>query len=353
MKKVAILGLGHWYHAYGIARSLAESSRAKLVAVADPDERKRNEFASTFGLESYSDYRKVLDNKDIDIVAIVAPVAMIPEYFIASVEAGKHILLGKPIAMNMDQANQMEEALKRSQVKVATLQGGFKFGMKGIKDLIDAGTIGEVKVLHAVIRMGIAEDWYHSGTPGWYADPSFVPGGSFIDEGIYSIDQLMWLADSDISEIKSAYMANLVHKDIIPLEDWSFATFGFANGAIGTLESSWTIVTPRKTKPSPKGNGVTRLEIIGTKGEIIQDGLRNPSLGILGEGYPNWTFIRNAPEVGGKPAHAVAEHLIDCIEKNLEPVASFFSAKRAFEASLAAYECAKRGTPVKLAPVKL
>jgi predicted dehydrogenase len=76
-----------------------------------------------------------------------------------------------------------------------------------------------------------------------------------------------WLSSSEVVQVE-AKMANLVHTDIA-VEDWGMATFTFANGIIATLEASWTINAPRKSGPSPKQNSVVRLEVVGTRGEII------------------------------------------------------------------------------------
>ena len=96
-----------------------------------------------------------------------------------------------------------------------------------LKTRIDRGEIGDVVLLHQTCRWSIAEDWYRSGTPGWFVDPRQVPGGAFIDEGIYWIDFFRWLA-GEIVQVE-AKTANLVHKDIA-VEDWGFAVFTFANG---------------------------------------------------------------------------------------------------------------------------
>ena len=111
--------------------------------------------------------------------------------------------------------------------------------------------------------------------PGWFADPAQVPGGAFIDEGIYWVDVFRWLTGSEIVQVE-AKMANLVHKDIA-VEDWGLATFTFANGVIATLEAAWTINAPRATGPSPKQNSVVRTEIVGTRGEIIDQWFRSPA----------------------------------------------------------------------------
>src|SRR5262249_59660808 len=121
-----------------------------------------------------------------------------------------------------------------------------------------AGGIGEVIGLHQTSRWSIAEDWPRSGTPGWFADPRQVPGGAFVDEGVYWIDLLQWLSDSDVVAVE-ARVGNLVHKDIA-VEDWGMATFTMASGIIATLEAAWTISAPRMSGPSPKQNSAGRLE---------------------------------------------------------------------------------------------
>src|SRR5262245_44552685 len=103
--RVAVIGLGHWYSAYGLARAMPEYARAELVAAAWDDERQLGAFTSSFGIKGYADYRQLLDRENVDIVHIAAPVARIPEITIQCAAAGKHIVLGKPMAMTLEEAD--------------------------------------------------------------------------------------------------------------------------------------------------------------------------------------------------------------------------------------------------------
>ena len=94
--RVGILGLGHWYSGFGLARALPEYPKAELVAVAWHHEQHLEEFATTFGVDGYGDYDDLLKREDIDIVHIAPPVAEIPECTIKAAQAGKHMVLGKP-----------------------------------------------------------------------------------------------------------------------------------------------------------------------------------------------------------------------------------------------------------------
>jgi predicted dehydrogenase len=275
------------------------------------------------------------------------PIAEIPEATSKAARAGKHIILGKPIAMTVAEADQMVEVVRASGVVCVPFQGMFRLAMAGLKRRIDAGEIGDLVLIHSGGRWSIAEDWLNSGTPGWFVDPRQTPGGALIDEGIYAIDQLRWLAGSEVVQVE-ARIANLVHKDI-PVEDYGFATFTYANGVVATLESAWTINSPRKSRPSPKENSVRKLELVGTGGEIVQHELVGPGLSVLGAGATRWVYERPAPEYMAAPAPAALDHLIDCVESGRQPVSTIEDARISLVTGLAAYEAARKGGPVRLA----
>ncbi|MEN6480173.1 MAG: Gfo/Idh/MocA family oxidoreductase [Anaerolineales bacterium] len=339
--RVAVMGLGHWYSGYGLARALPEYPKAELVAVADPNQDHVEQFATTFGIDGYTSYEALLDREDIDIVHIAPPVCDMPRCVIMAAQAGKHMIMGKPMAMNIAQADEMVAAVEAAGITCVCFQHMHAFGAGGLKARLDAGEIGDIVVMHSTGRWSVAEDWYHSGQAGWFADPRCVPGGAFIDEGIYGIEQLLWFAGSDIVSVEGR-MAKLVHTEL-DVEDWGMATYTFANGIIATQEASWTINSPRKTGPSPKGNSVRRMEIIGTRGEIVDDGLHMPGFGVLAKGADGWVFERPGGEFNAPPSPGLVAHLIDCLEQGKEPPLGIRDARKAFGVALAFYEAVKTG----------
>jgi scyllo-inositol 2-dehydrogenase (NAD+) len=344
---VAVIGLGHWYSAYGLARGLAEYPHARLVAaaVASPDQLAA--FTGTFGVPGYEDYRALLADETVDIVHIAAPVVEIAEIAIASARAGKHLVLGKPMAMNLAEADRMVEAIDDAGVLCMPFQGIMRLRLADTVRRIRQGDIGDLLVLHQTCRWSIAEDAYQSGKPGWFADSRFVPGGAFIDEGIYWIDLFRYVTGSEIVQVE-ARMANLVHKDI-DVEDWGMATFTLANGVVATLEASWTINAPRTTGPSPKQNSVVRFEAVGSRGEIGEQFFRSPGRAVLAAGAADWVFERAAEAPSfAPPAPFPLAHLIDCLQTGKEPIANIREARASFAAAMAAYEAARQGRPVKI-----
>ena len=344
--RVAILGLGHWYSAYGLARSLREYPKAELVAAAWTDKTQLDEFTRTFAIKGYTSAEELLEHEQVDIVHLAAPVSELEALTIPAARAGKHIILGKPMAMTVAQADRMVEAVDASGVACVAFQGIMRLRAGDLKTRIDNGVIGDLILLHQTGRWSIAEDWHNSGTAGWFADPTRVPGGALIDEGIYWIDLFRWLSGSEVTHV-DARIANLVHQDIA-VEDWGMATFTFANGVIATLEASWTINAPRKTGPSPKQNSVVRLEAIGTRGEIIDQFFRAPGRAVLEAGAADWVFERQSEDPFTPPLPFPLAHLIDCLESGRQTPASIHEARRSLVVALAAYESARQRRPVDL-----
>lgn len=341
--RVAILGLGHWYSAYGLARALPGYPRAELVAAAWHDPAQLEAFTGAFGIPGYASYRELLEREEIDIVHLAAPVSELPELTIEAARAGKHIILGKPMAMRLEEADRMVEAVEAAGVACVPFSGLNRLRLPDVKARIDRGEIGDILLMHQTCRWSIAEDGLNSGKPGWFVDPRHVPGGALIDEGIYWIELFEWFA-GPIARVE-ARIANLVHKDIA-VEDWGFATFTFANGVIGTLEASWTINAPKKTGPSPKQNAVVRLEVVGTRGEIIDQSFRSPGRAVLAAGAADWVFERQ-PDSHFSPTTPLAlNHLIDCLDNRRAPEVTIQDARRAFRVAMAAYESAREGKAV-------
>jgi predicted dehydrogenase len=344
--RVAVAGLGHWYSAYNLARAMREYPKAVLVGVASRETQRRDEFAGAFGLSGYDTLAEMLDREHVDIVHIASRVSEIHDLTLQSAAAGKHLVLGKPMAMTVAEADRMVAAVDAAGIVCVPLQGIMRLRFAWLKDRIDAGAIGDVLVLHQASRWSIAEDWYRSGTPGWFADPRCVPGGAFIDEGIYWVDFFRWITGSEVVQVE-AKIANLVHKDIA-VEDWGMATFTTGTGVVATLEASWTINAPRRSGPSPKQNSVVRLEVVGSRGEIIEQWFRAPGRAVLASGAPDWVFERQPEEPFAAATPSPLDHLIGCLEHDRQPVATIHDARRSLAAALAAYESARTGATVRL-----
>lgn len=355
MKKVGIIGLGYWYGAFRLARALREHTEAELVAVASRDQERLRKFTDIFPVENYSNFEEVLTREDVDIVLVTPPTIDIPKYAIAAARASKHMILGARMAMDLERADEIVEAVRHAGIKTITLEAEAIFGDPATKERIEHGLIGDIVHVSNASHSSIAEDWFCSGKPGWFADPKQVPGGAFLDYAIYSIQALRWYVKSEVKEINFAKVNNFIHKNL-EVEDWGFAFLTFQNRVTATLEASWTIVTPRVTKPSPKHNSYDRLEIVGTTGRIITNLIPYPHELILSQEHPYWTTIRTPQGLmteGAPLVHPFLDHLIECIDKDKPTVCSCEDAREALKAILAVYQAAKTHKPVVLSKQSL
>ncbi len=345
--RVALMGLGHWYSAWNTARALRDYPGATLVAAASRDPAALEAFTRDFGVPGYASYEELLAREDVDIVQTAAPVAELADLAVLAAAAGKHLIIGKPMAMTVAEADRMVDAVRRAGVVCFPFQGIIRLRLADVKPRLDRGELGRLILLHQTCRWSIAEDAPGSGRPGWFADPRQVPGGALIDEGIYWMDCFRWLAGSEVVEVE-ARTANLVHTDL-DVEDWGMATFTFANGIIATLEASWTIAAPRRTGPSPKQNSVVRLEIVGTEGELIDQYFRAPGRAVLASGAADWVFERQSELPYAPAAPFPLAHVIDCLESGRPTAATIEDARASFVVAMAAYRSARERRPITLA----
>jgi predicted dehydrogenase len=340
-KRVAVLGLGHWYAAYGAGRALRESSRSELVAAASSNPKHLEDFTRTFGVKGYGSYEELLKNEDVDIVQIATPVSEQKDVTVLAARAGKHMILGKPPAMTVQDSAEMVAAVHKAGVLCFPFQCHMRLQYEELKARVDKGDIGDVLLMHQTSRWSIAEDWLNSGTPGWFADPKHVPGGALIDEGIYFMDFFRWLTGHEIVRVE-AKTANILHKEL-KVEDWGFAFFTLSNGVMCTLEGAWTIVSPQKTAPSPKQNSVVRIEIVGSRGEISDQFFRVPGRAVLAAGAKDWVFEQHRDH-----GPSSLDHLLDCLEQGRQTIGTIDDAHKSFVAGMAAYEAARAGKAVEL-----
>jgi predicted dehydrogenase len=350
MYKVGIIGLGYWYGAFRLGRALQESKRAKLAAVASTDEHKLLEYTDRFPADSYSHYHELLDRNDVEIVLVSPPTVEIPEYATAAAVAGKHILLSARIAMDMHSAKRLVKKVKESNVKVASLESEILFAAPKIREQLEKNAIGDIRHISCVSHSSLPEDWFYSRRTGWFADPNKVPGGAFLDYAIYYLQAIRLLLHREIEEVTFSRMDSLIHTEL-DVEDWGFAFLKLENGVTCSIETSWTIVNPQKTSPSPKYNSYDRIEITGSEGKIVFGLTPFQHEWILNRENPYWNMVRPGQGLmtNGAPAeYPFLDHLIDCIENRREPLCTCEDAVRSLAVILTAYATAKKNQSTRV-----
>ncbi|MEZ0537717.1 Gfo/Idh/MocA family protein [Caldicellulosiruptoraceae bacterium PP1] len=352
--RVGIIGCG------GIANgkhmpSLAKVKEVEMVAFCDIIEERAAEAAEKYGVEgskTYTDYRKLLEDKTIDVVHVCTPNKSHSEITVAALEAGKHVMCEKPMAKDVNGAKAMLEAAQRTGKKLTIgYQNRFRKDSLYLKQLCDRGDLGDIYFAKAhAIRRRAVPTW------GVFLNEEEQGGGPLIDIGTHALDLTLWM----MNNYKPKYVVGNVYKKLsqtenaanawgpwdpkkFTVEDSAFGFITMENGATIVLESSWAI------NMLQVGEAMTTL--CGTKaGADMWGGLK-----INGEEFGKLytknieldaTGVAFYDAVSEHPADLEARYWIDAILNDKEPLVKPEQAFVVSQILEAIYESSKTGKPV-------
>jgi predicted dehydrogenase len=335
------------------ADAVALLPQARLVAVADLDRVRAQEFAAGHGCAAEPSLDQLLARADVDVVAVCVPSGRHAEVGVRAAAAGKHLVVEKPIDVSLDAADRLIAAAGDAGVAVTVIsQHRFDPGLIELRRLIEDGALGRLLLGQASTKWWRGQDYYDSadwrGT--WAMD-----GGALMNQGIHYADLLAWCL-GPVAEV-SAQTATQAH--VMEAEDCALATVRFTSGAVGTITASTSVVP----------GFPQRLEISGTEGSaVVEDGVlvyrefRDGTAGGDGTGGAAgaggaarpWGAARPggaAANAAGLDAAAHAAQLADllaAIEEGREPAVTVADARATLELVCAVYQSAREGRPVRL-----
>ena len=366
-KRIGIIGLDHWYIGREAPAIASRRSDAEVVTVAHRDAANRQTLVTQGNIPHQTDdYLSVATDPDVDVVVTACTTAENVELCLAAVEHGKHLVLVKPCAMTVADAERLANAVARAGVMAVPYESHTRFQPHGrsISRWIQEGLIGTPLSATMISRYsihGAQLDWPGQPNPNaWWMDPARVPGGGWMDHSIYLIDWLRWTLQDEVVAI-TGMSRTLVHKDLDPQkEDFGVALIEFSRGAIATGEVTWS---------SPRGNGLTSWQFAGTDGNLVYDGSINPSI-VVRSSHGNadataWQTLQpDSHPVSGRTPHdgrgyaessyrtsmsaGPLDHLLDCLADGTRPIATIDDSVLTLKACLAFYEASHTGTTVKL-----
>lgn len=234
----------------------AQNAKSKVLMVADTNEAAATELAREYSCRPFLDWRDVIASPEIDVIVVATPNGLLAEIAIAALEAGKHVLVEKPMGRNLTEAQKMASSAEMAQ---RLLKVGFNCryhpAIAKAYQLCQQGMIGEIINIRA--RYG------HGGRPGyekeWRGNPELAGGGELTDQGVHLTDLIHWFAGLPLEAF--AYLQTAVWP-VHPLEDNGFGLFRFSNGAVASLHTSWT-----------QWKNLFYFEIYGQKGSLTIEGL--------------------------------------------------------------------------------
>lgn len=248
--KVGIISFEHM-HALSYTTELMKIEGVEVVGIADADETRGRRMAERFHTTYYREYEELLDT-DIVGVVICTNNKLHSEVAIAAANKGKHILVEKPFAINIEAAKAMLEAAEANKVKIMTaFPMRFNPNVREAKAIVDRGEIGNILCITGI---------NHGKIPsGWFIDPELSGGGGVMDHTVHLADLIRWFTNS---EYKSVYCESgeLIHHKGI--DDCGIVNVELENGVFATIDCSWAHHKNYEIWPE------VYMEIIGDKGVL-------------------------------------------------------------------------------------
>jgi len=309
---VAVIGTGFWGKNH--ARAYKELESTNLVAICDVNAERSQAIASQFGVKAYTDSAQMLKDKEVEAVSVCTWSTVLAQEALKSLEAGKHVLVEKPMAVDSKQA---EKLLKKAQENGLHLTVGFlsRFipGLQHIRDAVASKKIGEL-VCATAKRV---TQW-----PERIGDVGVIK-----DTAIHDIDVMQYLTGEDPTAV-FAKTGNMRHKQF---EDYAHIMLTYKNGKSAFIESNW--LTPYKTRTLTVtgSDAILRLDYM-TQELFIEDAKQTLQ--------PRYPVI--------EPLKLELQHFADCITEKKKPLLTGIDGLKALKIVEAIMESSAKNKVIKM-----
>ncbi len=326
--KVAVVGVGNMGRHH--ARVYNELKSSELLAVADTNVRVAKEIAKKFNINWYPNHLKLLEEEDVDAVSVGTPTSMHCSICKDILNQKKHVLVEKPIALNLEQAEEMISCAKKNNVLLMVGHvERFNPAVLKLKAIMDDKSLGEIVSLS-------------SRRVGFYTPGSREIIDVVIEFAIHDIDVMRFLVGS---EVKSVY--SRIESKFSNVKDFVSAVLEFENGIIGVIESN--LFTPTK---------IRNMHVTGTKGYALLDYI-NQDISLYGQltdkGFKDYedlilkysnTVIGRPFVAKNEPLKVELEHFLDCIISNKPPISNGEEGRKNLEVTQMMFAASERGDHV-------
>ena len=330
--RLALVGAGL---AADVHRQAIEAvAEAQLAAVAHYAPARFEAISAHFGVPCAS-FDEVLGRSDVDAVIVATPSGQHAEQAVRAAEAGKHVLVEKPIALRLEDADRMIEACRRTGVRLGVaFQRRAQPLFQRIHQAVQAGDLGRLTLGAVVLPYVRDADYYDQAA--WRGTWAQDGGGALMNQGIHLVDLLLWYLG--VPEHISACARTLARD--VEVEDTAAATLQFESGALATFAAT---TTAQPGFPH-------RLSLYGTAGGIEIEGerVRRWTLAAPGQVEPFPVSSSAGAGAGGAPGGIEADgharllrDFIEAVRQGRPPLVSGSEGRRSLAAVLSIYEAAE------------
>ncbi|HEX4949774.1 MAG TPA: Gfo/Idh/MocA family oxidoreductase, partial [Blastocatellia bacterium] len=297
------------------------------------------ELAAQHHATGYTNYAQFLAHPGLDIVNVCSPSGLHLEHAQAAADAGKHVLVEKPIEINLTRADALIAACAASKVKLGVIfQSRFLPAVQKMQAAIAGGKLGQLLLGDAYVKWYRALEYY---ADSWHGTMALDGGGALINQAIHTIDLLRWM----MGPVAAAQaMKKALRYPHIEAEDTLVGNLEFANGALGA------VVATTSVKPGFK----RRLEISGQRGTIILDGDAITVWDIEGETTEEEAAEQitdgssNPAAISTEGHRRQIEDMLHAVQEDRAPIIDGTEGRKSLEVVMALYAAAKEQRLIRL-----
>ncbi len=321
-------------HALRFASVIAGGKRTKLVAISGDGSNSdvaRAE-AKKYGAKFYTNYEGLLRDENIDAVYIAVETYRHREIAVRAAEEGKHILLEKPIALNLKDADEIIKRAKRAGIKLMLpFNPRFTEPLKKAKELLENGEIGVLEYINAISENVKPPIFLQGLDMSWFLDKKKSGGGGFMDTAPHGIDSLLWLTGDTPRKVYADIGSKIYG---FPVDDIGTAVLEFRGGVLAVLTAGWG---------NPKGYSYSiemKYYLVGREGFLD-----------VRTAYPDFTVYQDRAEkiYWDRPdVRNIVETFTQAVQKDKSVPITGEVAKENLKITLAAYESSRERKVVRL-----
>jgi predicted dehydrogenase len=340
MLNFALLGCGRISKRHSELLGENQISGAKLVAVCDKDLSKTEVIAKKYCISAYSDMHEMMKSESIDVVVVLTESGLHARHTIELAPYGAHIMVEKPMALTLDDADAMIEACDNNGVKLFVVkQNRFNLPVVQLRKALEEGRFG--KLIMGTVRVRWCRPQAYYDQDSWRGTWAY-DGGVLTNQASHHVDLLEWM----LGDVESVFAKSKTALVNIEAEDTAVVILKFRNGALGVIEAT-TAIRPKDLEGS--------LSILGEKGSVEIGGFAvnemktwNFSDTLDGDSEVIEKYSVNPPNVYGFGHQAYYEHVIDCLENKTAQLVDGFQGRKSLELINAIYESIETGNEVSL-----
>jgi len=323
------------------ARAAREIDGVEIAAFYGDNYEKTAALSERYGGAIYRDLESFLSHQPLDLVIIGSPSALHAEQGTAAARQGLHVLTEKPIDVTVAQADALIAECKQANVKLGVcFQDRVSPDIARLKQLIDAGRVGQPILCSGYVKWFRPPEYYANSR--WRGTRAFDGGGALINQGVHTIDLLLWL----MGDVERVYARTLTALHEIEVEDTVVATLEFANGAVGTIEVGTSIYPGYQRRVEVSGSEGT---IVLEHDRIVRADLRRADPTLVTQTESNTNASASSPIVSDVSGHRrLIEDFLRAIETGGSPICDGREGRRSVELIEAIYESSRTGLPVRL-----